>query len=240
MLLKVVLFSIFASSLIGQTLLSGPVVHAENFSTLKVVWTTSTATSNTTISFGLDTNYGSTPLTVYHRTSTDAPIMYSHVAWLRGLAPGTTYHYRVLIGGTPVTGDHTFTTATRPNVEIVAPTPPNVTVNRDMPQGLYNLDIEVSTCEALTSTIAGLANLSGSNHQRLLIQSGLECAGTFLWPARPNHTGWVVVMPTDFKVPDGVRFNPTITGTSRGGVQSIRHCAMRWVTPATRSRRVAS
>ena len=152
---KLFILALFGYSWCGaQTLVYGPKVHAENFTTLKIVWTTSASTSNTTVQYGLTTAYESSPSAVYHRTTTTAPAMFSHVAWIRGVRPGTTYHYRVTINEAPVTADNTFTTLTRPDVDIVRPEEPQVTVSRSFPTGPYNADITVTTCSALAAEIA--------------------------------------------------------------------------------------
>ena len=207
----------------AQTLVHGPKAHAENFTTLKIVWTTSASTSATTVDYGLTTAYGNAPAAVYHRTTATAPAMFSHVAWIRSVLPGTTYHYRITINGSPVTGDMTFTTLTRPNVDIVRPNEPQVTVSRAFPAGAYNTDITVTNCSELSTEIANLANLTGSGHQRLFVQSGLECTGSFLWPARPNHSGWVIVLPTQHRVPPGVRFDPAKWSAADAGMFTLRN-----------------
>ena len=74
-----------------------------------VTWTTNVA-ADTQLEYGTTTAYGAT-------TPLDTALTVTHSATLTGLAPRTTYHYRVLsrdyAGRQTVSADRTFTTAKR-------------------------------------------------------------------------------------------------------------------------------
>ncbi len=73
-------------------------------------WTTNEpATSQ--VEYGLTTSYGS-------QTARDADLVTKHIAYVTGLSPATTYHFRVKsddsAGNSVVSGDYTFTTTSAP------------------------------------------------------------------------------------------------------------------------------
>ena len=77
-----------------------------------VSWSTAGAVQRPLVRVGLDTGYGST-VAAETRTIADTPTHYHH-ARLTGLAPGTTYHYRVEHDG-GAAADATFRTAPPPS-----------------------------------------------------------------------------------------------------------------------------
>ncbi|MBM4249663.1 MAG: hypothetical protein FJ149_09590 [Euryarchaeota archaeon] len=101
---------------------AGPVianvrVSALTDTTALITWTTD-EDSDSLVEFGLSANYGSSvPVNDF---------VTSHSVWLKGLAPTTTYHFRVqsrdLAGNPPtVTGDYIFITTATPDT-----TPPSI------------------------------------------------------------------------------------------------------------------
>jgi hypothetical protein len=171
--------------------------------------------SGTTFEYGLTTSYGSS-------ASAMAVTLTPQIAtaYLTSLAPGTQYFYRwTLPGGATSTGSFT-TLASGAVEEPVAPTPVADVVKTGPVGGTYNADINVnSDCSNLGKTsaeagtvMAQLAALTGSNHQRVIFPAGTVCQeGQYIWPPRPNHSGWVVVKSSTEATalpPAGVRFTP--------------------------------
>src|SRR6185312_5635789 len=92
--------------------------------------------------------------------------------------------------------------------------------------GTYNPDLNVlPDCSNLGKTsaeagtiMAQLAALTGSNHQRVVFSAGTVCQdGQYIWPPRPNHSGWVVVTTSTAATalpPAGVRFTPNFSAAT--------------------------
>jgi hypothetical protein len=164
--------------------------------------------------YGPTASYG-TSATTY--VSTDPQIA---LVYLTSLKPASEYFYRwTMPGGATATG--AFTTLPAGPVELPQPVTEVSSVVQTGPVGGdYNPDLNVSPdCSNLgrTSAAAGtimsqLAALTGSKHQRVIFPAGAVCQdGQYIWPPRPNHSGWVIVTSstaTTALPPSGVRFTP--------------------------------
>jgi len=75
---------------------------ADPESTMTISWETKTA-GRSKVEWGLDTNY--------NRTISDTNTVHRHSLALKGLAPGSTYHYRASTPGVYTSPDHLFKTA---------------------------------------------------------------------------------------------------------------------------------
>ncbi|MCU0606671.1 MAG: lamin tail domain-containing protein [Candidatus Edwardsbacteria bacterium] len=161
----------------APSITAGPAVSGITTSGATITWTTNEA-ANATIQYGTTTSYGS--------TASDAGYVTGHSLALSGLAPGTTYHYRV--GSTDAAGngptysaDGTFATA-------AAPAGPAVVINEVNEQngstpGYYNEYVE------LHNTTASVVSLSGWT----LRQYGSAYATTFASGASIPAHGYYVV-----------------------------------------------
>ncbi len=109
-----------------------------------ITWTTNEA-STSQVDYGTTTAYGSS-------SSLNSTLLISHSRTLSGLAPSTTYHYRVrstdATGNTATSGDNTFTTSAAPDT--TPPTISGVTASNISSTGAI---ITWTTNEASTSQV---------------------------------------------------------------------------------------
>ena len=202
--------------------------------------------SGVTFEYGITSSYGTSSTT---SVSMDPQIA---VVYLTGLKPGTEYFYRWrLPGGATAAG--MFTTLSAGPVEVPQPVAEVSSVVKTGPVGgTYNPDLNIlPDCSNLGKTSAEpgtimsqLAALTGSNHQRVVFPAGTVCQdGRYVWPPRPNHSGWVVVTSSTASTalpPSGVRFTPNFSagtykflhtmnvagssGTSANSISSVTNC----------------
>ena len=112
-------------------ILHGPVVDAVTYSTARITWITDVAATHA-IHYGLTGSYGAITSSNEKRTI--------HSWYLSGLAPNTTYHYRVCStadGAERCSGDYILTTAPAPANQPAPPEPPRRYVDTSMPAGSY-------------------------------------------------------------------------------------------------------
>ena len=175
----------------GQPLITiQPLVDAITPTSARVTWVTNLA-SSTVIKYGLTTAYDG--VTVGQSAPTT-----DHSWYLSGLKPNTTYHFQVCSAfGTAETcsTNQTLTTAARTPGE---PVPAMPALPREVatapPPGAYGPPFYVNDqCSNLPTILASLANLSGPLHYVVQIPAGTTCLGQYVFPARRNHTGWVIV-----------------------------------------------
>jgi len=139
-------------------------VYTNNVSTSSgtINWTTDEA-SDTRVEYGMTASYGYT-------TTLDATLVIGHSQSLFGLAPSTTYHYRVLssdsAGNQAVSGNYTFTTSAVPDT--VQPVISNVLVS-NITQ--ISATVTWTTDEPSTTQVEYGLNLSYGNFTS--IDSGL-------------------------------------------------------------------
>lgn len=187
--------------------LAGPKVTNISHSTVRVVWITDSQPTSSEIEWGLTTSYGNTRTALAYNA---AP--YTTTVLISGLTPNTTYHCRArLNGGTVLSEDVTFTTAAEPAVHPAPPAEAAV-LEVSLPAitgNTYSID---ANCSNLAATLTTIAGLSGSANHEIVIPAGTTCAGEWNFPARPNHSGWVVVrssaVGTPAFPPEGVRWTP--------------------------------
>jgi hypothetical protein len=199
----------------AQTVTYGPLVANLTHSTARIVWTTSASVSSAQIEWGRTTGYGSVKAAT--RTSS---FPYTSTAILSGLTPGTTYYVRArLNNGAILSNAVSFTTLPEPANHpepAILPEP----VDISMPSGPYgdssNLRID-STCSNIGSVLTRLAGLTGSLNYEVVIPAGATCMGQFTFPARTNHTGWVIVRSDKANTaafpPEGVRWTKNWAAT---------------------------
>ncbi|MGH9628422.1 MAG: fibronectin type III domain-containing protein [Bryobacteraceae bacterium] len=207
MRIAIILFFLGLTSALAQPVITaGPKLDAITHSTARVVWITNTS-SNSRVEYGTTSSYG--VVNDWPKTVT------VHGSYMSGLAPATTYHFRVCSTAgsqTVCSQDQTFTTAAAPSVHPVLPNPPAEKVDTSMPSGPYGPPFMVNSgCTNMGSILNSLSSLTGSLNYEIRIppsSSGTECHGIFEFPRRPNHTGWIVVrpdMPDTALPPEGVR-----------------------------------
>ena len=187
--------------------LAGPKVTNLSHSTARVTWVTDSQPTASEIEWGLTTAYGATRTALAYNA---AP--YTSSVLISGLTPNTTYHCRArLNGGAVLSGDVTFTTAAEPSPHPAPPVAPAaLAVARPVITGnTYTIDV---SCSNLASTLTAIAGLTGNANHEIVIPAGTTCTGTWNFPARPNHTGWIVVrssaVDTAAFPPEGVRWTP--------------------------------
>jgi len=165
-------------------------------SSATIGWTTDRA-SDSQVEYGLTTAYGST-------TALDPALVTTHAQQLTGLAPSTTYHYRVRSqhsGGLTISGDATFTTLDPPpaisNVQSSAITTSSATVtwSTDL---MSDSQIEFGLTTAYGSTTTVAPALVTSHSHGL---TGLAPGTTYHYRVRSRNSGGVL----------GVSGNATLT-----------------------------
>jgi hypothetical protein len=134
-----------------------------------------------------------------------------------GADPQTTIHYQVCSAdgtGETCSPNQVFTTLPAPPVVPAPPEPPRATVNTAMPEGAYGPPFFVAeNCSNLPAIFKQLAALEGDLNYEVRIPARTECYGQYHFPNRPNHHGWVVVLPADDSKlpPPGTRVSPEST-----------------------------
>lgn len=139
-------------------------------------------------------------------------------------ATANTFQLAATLGGTPVTvtgtvsgttkvgravctAVSTFTTTAGDPSGLAAPIPPATSVP-DVPV-IDGTTLTVdSTCSNLPTILTTLSGLTGSANHQVVIPAGTDCRGPWVFPARPSHTGWVVIRtaaPDSQIPPPGVR-----------------------------------
>ena len=186
----------------------GPKAMNIGHASARIVWTATSAPTDAEIEWGLTAGYGSTRFA--NIGSDGAP--YTITAALVSLTPNTTYHVRGRMNsGSVLSGDVTFTTLVEPfphPAEPIAPSEPDITMPT-ITGSTHNVD---ATCSNISTILTTLAGLAGSLNDEVVIPAGTTCWDRVTWPARPAHTGWVVVrssaVGTDAFPPEGVRWTP--------------------------------
>jgi hypothetical protein len=190
------------------TILHGPVVDAVTYTTARVTWITDVP-SSTEIRYGLSPSYDGTTVGGDNLTV--------HSWYLSGLAPGTTYHFKVCSTVAPsrttCSEDRSVTTVYRDSTRPFPPEPPRARVDTSMPAGGYGEPFVIDeNCSNLRSVLSQIAELSGELNYEVRIPARTACRGQFVFPARPNHTGWIVVRSTEAdSLPEGVRLQADAT-----------------------------
>ncbi len=187
--------------------LAGPKVSNISHSTARVTWVTDSQPTASEVEWGLTTSYGNTRAALAYNASP-----YTATVLISGLTPNTTYHCRGrLNSGAVLSGDVTFTTGAEPAPH---PSPPEAPAPLEVARpaitgNTYAID---ASCSNLASTLAAIAGLTGSANHEIVIPAGTTCAGEWNFPARPSHTGWVVVRSSAADTaafpPEGVRWTP--------------------------------
>lgn len=172
-------------------ILYGPVIDSVTYSSARITWVTDVP-ATTVIHFGLTSAYGATNTGVEAET---------HSWYLSGLAPATTYHFRVCSragGGERCSPDQVLTTAKAPPVIPAPPEPPRQYVDTSLPAGDYGEPFRVdANCSNLPAILDSLARLEGELNYEIQIAPRTVCSGQFIFPARPKHRGWIVVKSTE-------------------------------------------
>jgi hypothetical protein len=192
----------------GPVILHGPKIDAVTYSSARVTWITDKP-SSTRIRYGISPAYTGELTGVKDHTI--------HNWFISGLNPQTTIHYQVCSAdgtGETCSPNQVFTTLPAPPVVPAPPEPPRATVNTAMPEGAYGPPFFVAeNCSNLPAIFKQLAALEGDLNYEIRIPARTECYGQYHFPNRPNHHGWVVVLPADDSKlpPPGTRVSPEST-----------------------------
>lgn len=172
-------------------ILHGPVVDSITYSSARITWITDVP-ATTVIHYGRSSAYDATT------TGAKAAV---HSWFLSGLAPGTAYSFKVCSstdGGEQCSGNYTLTTAPAPPAIPAPPEAPRRYVDTSMPAGEYGEPFLVNAdCSNLPAILESIAQLEGESHYEILIPPRTVCSGQFVFPARPNHRGWILVRSTE-------------------------------------------
>lgn len=203
-MLLLFLLGITAHLLSAQpTIVSGPVVDSVTYSSARITWITDAASTNVIY-------YGRDDL----NSRTTSPGRASVHSWyLSGLAPATTYRYKVCSamesGGAETCSDEQTLTTAAGGEAPLPPEPPRRTVDVSMPSGSWGEPfVAGSDCSALQSIFARIAELEDELNYEIQLAPRTYCIGQFEFPARPRHKGWIVVKSTGSLPPEGVRVGP--------------------------------
>jgi hypothetical protein len=173
-------------------ILHGPVVDAVTYSTARITWITDVSATRA-IHYGLTGSYGATTSSTEKHTV--------HSWYLSGLAPNTTYHFRVCSTADAAercSGDYTLTTARAPASLPAPPEPPRRYVDTAMPAGSYGEPFQVAPdCSNLPALLGTIAQLEDDLNYEIRIPARTVCSGQFVFPNRPKHRGWIVVKSTE-------------------------------------------
>jgi hypothetical protein len=194
--------------LCGQSITHGPLVSNITHSTARITFVTSAHPDDSEVEYGRTIALGNVVKAVRNPT---AP--FTSMVLLTGLTPGTTYYVQGRInGGSARSNIVTFTTEPEPADHPELPLEPQP-VDVSMPQGEYgdSSDLVVAEdCSNLEDVLQRLSRLTGPLNYEVVIPAGTECRGRFVFPPRPEHSGWVVVrssaVGTDAFPPEGVRW----------------------------------
>lgn len=185
---------------------SGVQIDAISHSSARVGWMLSQPASSY-LEYGKTTSYG------YRTVTLDPNSEPSRVWLLTGMAPGTTYHFRVKaidpLGAVAYSPDYMVTTQPAP-VHPVLPELPRAYVDTTMPlQTGVTLPV-AADCRDLTAALD-----RATWGDTVVIPAGTTCTGRFIFPAKPPDTQiphrWIVIRtsaPDSTLPPDGVRISP--------------------------------
>jgi len=215
----------------AQTFTVPPKVTNISHASARVTFLLSEPVTNADVQWSQDLSFSkSAPVTI----NTSAPVTGSAV--LMGLTPGTTYNVRArLNNGAVVSPTVQFTTAADVEPHPALPLPPQVVPDTSMPAINGNTYTINSDCSNLQSVLNTLATLTGNLNHEVVIPVGTVCEGQFTFPARPNHSGWVIVrssaVGTTAFPPEGVRWTPkwpvsSTLATFRTNVISVAFTSM--------------
>ncbi len=183
-----------------------------------ISWTTNEA-SDSQVQYGLTASYGSS-------TTLNASMVTAHSQSLTGLAPGTTYHYRVLskdaAGNTAVSADYMFITAipsdtTAPVISGISSS--GVTATSAVIFWTTNeasdSQVEYGTTASYGSTTALNTSMVTSHTQGL---SGLAGATTYHYRVRSRDAAGNAAVSGDYTFTTSDTAAPVITGVSSSSV----------------------
>ncbi|MGH9628416.1 MAG: fibronectin type III domain-containing protein [Bryobacteraceae bacterium] len=201
---KHIVSSVLFAFLVGRAeaqpvIKQGPVVDSITSTSARITWITNVS-ATTVIRFGLTRTYDAV-------TSGPSNVT-THSWYLSGLAPSTTYHFQVCStsGTEACSADKTLTTASSSTGGPRDPEPPRAKVDTTMPSGAYGPAFTIdANCTNLAAVVNSLASLSGNLNYEIQIPSGTTCKGQFVFPRRPNHSGWIVVRTASTLPPEGTR-----------------------------------
>jgi len=193
---------------------TGPLVSNISHSAVRVTWITDSQPTKSEVEWGPTASYGSIRTAVAPNASP-----YTASVLISGLTPGSAYHCRGRLNdGAVVSGDVVFTTLAEPSPHPALPEAPTpLTVSMPVINGnTYNV---LPDCSNLQSTLNTIASLTGSANHEIVLPPGTTCYGNWKFPARPSHSGWVLVrssaVGTAAFPPEGVRWtknwNPSTT-----------------------------
>ena len=185
------------------TIVQGPIVEAITYSSARITWLTDNP-ADTMI------RYGRTQLDA---ETVDTTAKTRHSWFVSGLAPGTTYRYQVCStdkGSARTCSDERSFTTEVANDEIPRlPLPPKQYVDTAMPSGTYGNPFLIDeSCSNLQNVLSGVASIEGDSNYEIIIPPRTTCAGLWMFPRRPNHTGWIVVKSAGTLPPEGIRVGP--------------------------------
>ncbi|MDX2153917.1 MAG: hypothetical protein SFV54_24465 [Bryobacteraceae bacterium] len=209
------------SVLSAQTFTVQPKATNISHSTARVTFTLSGAPTNADVQWSTDLSFSNT---VSAAVNTASPV--TGTAILTTLIPGTTYNVRARLNtGAIVSSTIQFTTPAEPAVHPSLPVPPaevDITLPPSAPNAAeYHPTTNpagrritvASDCSDLSTKLGWLSGLPATTDTfDFVLPAGALCEGQFTFPARTNHTGWVLVRSsaagTSAFPPEGVRWTP--------------------------------
>lgn len=166
-----------------------------------VVWATNSP-ANSQVDYGTTTAYGSS-------TTLDSTLVSTHSASISGLAPSTTYHFRVK-SGTTTSGDFVFTTASGAISQILATQVTNSSALITWSTGIAGnsqVDYGTSTAYGSSTTVnpnlvkvhsVALSNLSANTAYHFRVHSGTAVSTDYVFVTLGAVPVDTLTLPTGF------------------------------------------
>lgn len=190
------LVTLLALPAIAQTpVISGVTVDSQSHTAVRVLWSTDIAEQNNEVRFSVSPNAAGDYIGPRKTTTGTAATIHSLV--ISGLAPATTYTYKVCsaVGSANEacsTPDGTFTTTAAPANRYANPALPSGAPTDTGPPAITGSTFTAATCGDVQNEINLAAAASSSLNHQVVILAGTECSGNFTLPAH-SGPGWIVV-----------------------------------------------
>ncbi|MBC7928637.1 MAG: hypothetical protein H7039_23585 [Bryobacteraceae bacterium] len=183
------------STLIAQTTVSGPKVWDMDYASARVAAVLDIAVSNAKAEYSKSSAFESDVVSVDAGRSAQAP--WSVSATLTQLDPASTYYVRFKLNGSVTTTAASFETAPLPAKGIADPIAPRDLPNLAVPSipagNRFDILPDCSNAQKVFTGLASASLVSGSDNWEVVIPEGTLCAGSFVLPARPSHTGKILI-----------------------------------------------
>lgn len=188
---------------------------------VRIEWDTNVAATDNAITYS--TTPGATPTTscatpfaaglscaTLQNTASTA-----HGWFIAGLAPSTTYYYKVrsTASGETYSSEGNFTTTTAETGTVTAPTAPTA-ASYSEPSSFTTTYTVAAGCTDLQAVLTTAAAQDGNNNYRINIPSGERCVGKYTLPAKsgvnPSGTGYLLLTTDATIPPSGARIDSTM------------------------------